>query len=69
MQWLPNIEALSEYYRTYAVDNIYDYGRSVYTRTIKSPDDFVNWLDELFSILELGDNINLMGLSYGGWLT
>ena len=69
MQWLPNIEALSEYYRTYAVDNINDYGRSVYTRTIKSPDDFVNWLDELFSILELGDNINLMGLSYGGWLT
>ena len=69
LQWLPNIEALSECHRTYAVDNIYDYGRSVYTRTIKGADDFVNWLDELFSILELGDNINLMGLSYGGWLT
>jgi len=69
LQWLPNIEALSECYRTYAVDNIYDYGRSVYTRTIKGPDDFVNWLDEFFSTLVLGDNINLMGLSYGGWLT
>jgi pimeloyl-ACP methyl ester carboxylesterase len=65
---VPHIEALSEGYRTYAVDNIYDYGRSVYTRTIKGADDFVNWLDELFSILELGDNIDLMGLSYGGWL-
>jgi pimeloyl-ACP methyl ester carboxylesterase len=44
------------------------FGRSVYTRTIKGPDDFLNWLDEFFSILELGDNINLMGFSYGGWL-
>lgn len=69
LQWVSNIEALSEYYRTYAVDGIYDHGRSVYTRSIKSPDDFVNWLDELFSALDLGDNINLMGLSYGGWLT
>ncbi len=69
LMWGPNIAALSECYRTYAVDNIYDYGRSVYTRTIKRPDDFVNWLDELFSDLELGDSINLMGLSYGGWLT
>lgn len=67
--WVPNIEALSESYRTYAVDNIYDFGRSVFTRKFKVPDDFVYWLDELFSALELGDNINLMGLSYGGWLT
>ncbi len=66
--WLPNIEALSNHYRTYAVDNIYDFGRSVYTRSMTSPDDFTNWLDELFSALELGDNINLMGYSYGGWL-
>jgi len=29
----------------------------------------VSWLDELFTALEFGDNINLMGLSYGGWLT
>ncbi|MBI1877475.1 MAG: alpha/beta hydrolase [Chloroflexi bacterium] len=67
--WAPNIKALAEHYRTYAVDNIYDGGRSVYTRPLKRPDDFVNWLDELFRALELGDNINLMGLSYGGWLT
>ena len=64
-----NIEALSEAHRTYAVDNIYDFGRSVYTRPLQRPEDFVTWLDELFSALELGDNINLLGLSYGGWLT
>ena len=69
LQWIPNIEALSRSYRVYAVDNIYDYGRSIYRQSIKNPDDYVNWLDELFSVLELGNNIKLMGLSYGGWLT
>lgn len=69
LMWAPNIAALSKQYRTYAVDNIYDSGRSVYTRDLKSPDDFVNWLDELFTALELGDSINLMGLSYGAWLS
>ncbi|HYA14092.1 MAG TPA: alpha/beta hydrolase, partial [Syntrophales bacterium] len=69
LQWIPNIKALSEFFKTYAVDNIYDYGRSVYTRLIKRPDDFINWLDELFAALEQRDNINLVGLSYGGWLT
>jgi pimeloyl-ACP methyl ester carboxylesterase len=66
--WGPNIQALSACYRVYAVDNIYDFGRSVYTRPIKSPADLTTWLDELFSALALGDQINLMGLSYGAWL-
>lgn len=34
--WAPNIEALSECYRTYALDNIYDFGRSVYNRPLKN---------------------------------
>lgn len=69
LMWIPNIEALSRQYRTYAVDNIYDSGRSVYTRAPKNAEDLVHWLDELFSALELGNRINLMGLSYGSWLT
>ncbi len=67
--WLPNIAALAKTYRVYAIDNIYDFGRSVYTREITSPTDMVDWLDDLFTQLEFGDSINLMGLSYGGWLT
>jgi pimeloyl-ACP methyl ester carboxylesterase len=69
LMWVPNIEALSASYKTYALDSIYDYGRSVYTRPFKDSSDFVNWLDELFTSLELGSGINLMGMSYGGWLT
>jgi pimeloyl-ACP methyl ester carboxylesterase len=69
LQWIPNIRALSQNFRTYALDNIYDKGRSIYTKPITSADDFVNWLEELFKVLDLGDKINLMGLSYGGWIT
>ena len=67
LMWLQNIEHLSKDYRTYAVDDIYGNGKSIYIKPIKDPNDFVNWLDELFNVLELGNNINLMGMSYGGW--
>jgi pimeloyl-ACP methyl ester carboxylesterase len=66
--WAPNIAALSDVYRTYAVDRIGDVGRSESTRPVRCLDDFMDWLDELFRALELGDAINLVGLSYGGWL-
>jgi pimeloyl-ACP methyl ester carboxylesterase len=72
LMWKPNIESLSECHRAYAVDTLINtgcVGRSVYTRTIKSPNSAASWLDELFSALELGDSINLVGMSYGGWLT
>jgi pimeloyl-ACP methyl ester carboxylesterase len=67
--WLSNIKALSESFRVYAVDNIYDVGRSVYSRPFKRPDDFTRWLDDLFTGLALGDSVNLMGYSYGGWIS
>jgi len=66
--WDANIEAFSEEYRTYALDNIYDWGRSIYIREIEDGQDFSNWLDELFDTLQLGNNISLAGYSYGGWV-
>ncbi|MBD3287653.1 alpha/beta fold hydrolase [candidate division KSB1 bacterium] len=68
LQWLPNIEALSEHFRTYAIDNIYDCGRSKFTRPISTANDFRQWLDDLFEKLNLKNNINIVGLSYGGWI-
>lgn len=67
--WNANIKALSEEYRTYALDNIYDFGRSVYTREIADGKDFSNWLNELFDTLRLGNEIRIIGYSYGGWVT
>jgi len=40
----------------------------VYTKVMKGPDDFVLWLDDLCAGLELGDSVNLMGYSLGGWI-
>lgn len=68
LHWVTNIEALSTAYRTYAVDSIYDYGRSISSQPTRSVDDVVAWLDETFNAFGLGNRINLMGLSYGGWL-
>lgn len=67
--WNPNIAAFSQSYRVYAVDNIYDFGRSVYKIPFKKTTDYMNWLTELFDELGLKSNINLIGYSYGGWLT
>ncbi|HEY5039015.1 MAG TPA: alpha/beta hydrolase [bacterium] len=67
LMWIPNIKALSREFRTYAVDSIYDYGKSVYTRPIRGPKDYVNWLDQLFTGLRLKNGINLIGASYGAW--
>lgn len=64
--WMSNIKALSASYRVYALDNIYDVGRSVYVRPPRKPEDFVKWLDETLTALGLQRNVNLMGYSYGG---
>jgi len=69
LYWFRQIEEFSKHYRTYVIDNIYDNGCSIYYKDLKEPDDYVKYLDELFDSLELRNNINLVGFSYGGWLT
>jgi pimeloyl-ACP methyl ester carboxylesterase len=69
LMWIPNIEVLSKDYRTYAVEDINGNGKSIGTKSFKNSEDIVNWLDELFNALDLRNNINLLGMSYGGWQT
>ncbi len=69
LSWIPQIKEFSGCFQTYALDNIYDNGRSIYSRPLKKPRDFVHWLNEVFDVLNLKNNINLMGFSYGGWIT
>jgi pimeloyl-ACP methyl ester carboxylesterase len=66
--WWPNIAAFAESFETYAVDNLYDFGRSVYTRKPQKPEDLPEWLNELFDALNLHAKINMAGLSQGGWM-
>ncbi len=63
-----NVTDLSREFQTFVVDNIHDVGLSVETRPIKGVDDFTVWLDELCTGLELGNQVNFIGLSYGGWI-
>ncbi len=67
--WEPNIEELSRHFRVYALDNIYDFGRSVYAKHVRTPEDFVLWIDEVIDGLQIEGRVNLAGLSYGGWIT
>ena len=62
------VKALSQHYATYAIDNIHDNGLSVETRPVKSADNFTSWLDELCAGLGLAGPVNVLGLSYGGWI-
>ena len=69
LAWIPNIAALAQHHRVYAVDHIADGGRSVPTQTLTSRNDHMRWLDDVLDSLGLTSNVNLVGLSYGGWLT
>jgi pimeloyl-ACP methyl ester carboxylesterase len=65
LMWLPNIEGLVENFRTYAVD--YDYGRSVFRQPVQRVGDLAEWFRQLLEGLGLGYDINLLGISLGGW--
>ena len=68
LTWIPNIANLSAHYRTYALDSIYDFGLSVSHRNIRKPNDLITWLHEVLTVIAPEASVNLLGLSYGGWL-
>jgi len=68
LMWAPNIRALSAEYRTFAVDQVGGFGKSLCTRPILCMKDLLSWLTELFDKLQLTGNIALVGMSYGGAL-
>lgn len=65
--WRPNVAALSEAYRTYAVDVVGQAGKSVLTRRIRSRQDFADWLVDLLDVLGVR-RASIVGNSYGGFL-
>lgn len=67
--WMPFVRKPSELYRVYLIDKINDIGLSVNSRPVKTTDDITDWLDELFTTLSLTNGIDIMGSSYGGWIT
>lgn len=68
LMWIPNVAALCERHRVYALDTIHDVGLSVSRRETWGPDDLVAWMDEVFDALSPERPLDLTGMSYGGWL-
>jgi len=68
LMWFRNIEALSSHYRVFALDNIWDNGRSVFIQKMTGIADLIDWLDELSVKLEIEEAFNLMGQSFGAWI-
>jgi pimeloyl-ACP methyl ester carboxylesterase len=68
LMWAPNVEALSAHYRTYAVDQVGEFGKSLSKGPIRSFAALVEWLNELFDALQLTSRVTLAGMSYGGAL-
>jgi pimeloyl-ACP methyl ester carboxylesterase len=67
-QWAANAADLSQDYRVYAIDVMGQPSRSIPDQPIKSREDFVAWLSEILDALDI-ESTNLVGASYGGWLT
>lgn len=68
LMWVPNIRALSEAFRVFAIDAVYDWGKSVYTKLPKDGEEMGIWLGEVLDGLGLRAGVHLAGISLGGWV-
>ncbi|HEX3406212.1 MAG TPA: alpha/beta fold hydrolase [Caulobacteraceae bacterium] len=67
LSWRPNIAALSQRHRCYAIDVIGQPGRSLARRRIEAPDDYAPWMAELLDGLGVARAV-FVGCSFGGFL-
>jgi pimeloyl-ACP methyl ester carboxylesterase len=65
--WYPNIKALSQNYRVYAIDYLLEPGKSQINGEVKDMREIMNWYNEIFDQLKLG-KFSIIGASEGGWL-
>jgi pimeloyl-ACP methyl ester carboxylesterase len=67
VQWFRNVGAFSPIYRTYAVDVIGEVNKSRATHRLKTRQEFVGWMMDLFNELHI-EKADLVGNSFGGFL-
>jgi pimeloyl-ACP methyl ester carboxylesterase len=68
LMWAPNIDSLSTSCRTFAVDQIGEFGKSTCLNPIQSLSELLAWLDQFIDALQLPTPVSLVGMSYGGAL-
>ncbi len=67
VMWAPNIGDFSRRYRVFAIDTMGQPSKSIPAEPIGSAADYVAWLTATLDALHL-DRVNLLGMSFGGWL-
>lgn len=65
--WYPNMEALSNNHRVFAIDFIIEPGKSYLSNDIEEVENITDWYQEVLIALEL-DRYHLIGASRGGWI-
>ncbi|SCX89840.1 Pimeloyl-ACP methyl ester carboxylesterase [Flavobacterium caeni] len=65
--WFPNVKALSQKHRVYAIDYPLETGKSLATVKDMEPKDMVAFYNQVFAHYNLKD-INLVAASRGGWI-
>lgn len=65
--WFPEMAALSNDYRVYAVDLIGEAGNSEEYRPDLDSDDFAHWMRDVLNVLNI-EKASLVGNSLGGWV-
>lgn len=65
--WYPNIKALSQKYRVYAIDYPMETGKSLATVKEMDPKDMIVFYNEIFAHYNLTD-ISIVAASRGGWV-
>lgn len=65
--WFPNVKELSKEYRVYAIDFPLEAGKSISNRMKLSNKQTSLFYTEVFNHFQM-KNINLLGISRGGWL-
>ena len=68
--WIRNVGALSQHYRTFAIDTISEPNKSRLTRPIglNQRRDFADWMGDLLDGLHI-EKTDMVGNSFGGFLT
>jgi pimeloyl-ACP methyl ester carboxylesterase len=69
LMWVRMIAPMAARRRTYAIDTVNDVGLTARKRETWPPEALVEWLDEVFRVLVPEGPLDLMGMSYGGWLS
>lgn len=65
--WYPNVGALTEHHRLYAIDAVFDRGLGTQTAFIRTAEDCAQWATEVLDGLQL-NRTAVAGLSQGGWV-